>query len=75
VRKEFQPRYTKQQYCSQRCGTRRSVLRTPEPEARRVERPDDARLLKELAETNDSTVGREDGVSDDAIRKWVRAHE
>jgi transposase-like protein len=31
--------------------------------------------MRELAETNYSAVGRKYGVSDNAVRKWVRAYQ
>lgn len=39
---------------------------------RKVERPPYDQLLKEIEETNYSEVGRKYGVSDNAIRKWVK---
>ena len=42
---------------------------------RRVERPPYDQLMREIAETGYSAVGRKYGVSDNAIRKWVRAYE
>ena len=44
-------------------------------EARRVERPPYEQLMREIAETNWSAVGRKYGVSDNAVRKWVRWYE
>jgi hypothetical protein len=73
--KEFQPRYSRQQYCSQQCGTRSSGPRRPKPETRKVDRPSYEQLLRELEETNYSAVGRKYGVSDGAVRKWLRAYE
>ncbi|MEA2223958.1 MAG: hypothetical protein QOH83_2334, partial [Solirubrobacteraceae bacterium] len=42
---------------------------------RRAERPPYDQLLREIAETSFSAVGRRYGVSDNAIRKWVRQYE
>jgi len=42
---------------------------------RRVERPPYDQLLREIAATSFSAVGRMYGVSDNAIRKWVRQYE
>ena len=42
---------------------------------RRVERPPYDQLRREIAETSYSAVGRRYGVSDNAIRKWVRQYE
>jgi len=41
---------------------------------RRVERPPYDQLRREIAETSYSAVGRRYGVSDNAIRKWVRSY-
>ena len=72
---EFFPRYTAQQYCSHRCGGRATRDRTPKPATRKVERPGYSELLAELEASNYSAVGRKYGVSDNAVRKWVRAYE
>lgn len=42
---------------------------------RTVERPTYEFLLKEIKETNYCAVGRKYGVSDNAIRKWVKQYE
>lgn len=42
---------------------------------RRVERPPYDQLLGEIAATSWSAVGRRYGVSDNAVRKWVRQYE
>ena len=53
----------------------------PEPnrlravQARTVERPPYEQLLREISETSWSAVGRKYGVSDNAVRKWVRWYE
>ena len=41
----------------------------------RVERPPYEQLVAEVAATGWSAVGRKYGVSDNAVRKWVRAYE
>jgi predicted small metal-binding protein len=71
---EFEARFAAQQFCSQRCGTRasRGVAR---PEKRKVDRPPYARLKREVAAMGFSAVGRRYGVSDNAVRKWVRWYE
>jgi transposase-like protein len=45
------------------------------PALRRVQRPPYEQLLREIAETSYVAVGRKYGVSDNAIRKWVRQYE
>ena len=73
---EFAPKYGQQRFCCISCAKRNhGRVYTPRPEIRRVERPPYEQLMRELAETNYSAVGRKYGVSDNAIRKWVRAYE
>ena len=50
------------------CGPRPAV-------ERKVERPPYEQLMPEIAETSYLAVGRKYGVSDNAIRKWLRAYE
>jgi hypothetical protein len=66
----FTPKYAKQRFCSRPCGVRHNA-----PALHRVERPPYHELLAEIAATSYSAVGRKYGVSDNAIRKWVRAYE
>ena len=47
----------------------------PHPERRKVERPPYDVLVRELAATSYLAVGRKFGVSDNAVRKWVRWYE
>jgi hypothetical protein len=73
---DFTPKYASQRYCSLACGTRRK--RTPavsRPKARTVERPPHAQLLREVRELGYVAAGRKYGVSDNAIRKWLRQYE
>jgi hypothetical protein len=75
---EFLPRHRKQRYCSRKCGARYIRARLsgiPRPETRKVERPPYEQLLREIEETSYLAVGRKYGVSDNAIRKWVRFYE
>ena len=66
-------------YCSRDCGQRQGgaslASRRAAVEARRVERPPYEQLLREVAQTSWSAVGRRYGVSDNAVRKWVRWYE
>ena len=72
----FSPRYRRQRYCSRQCGTRAPRERgTPNSKLRRVARPPYEQLVREIADTSYVAVGREYGVSDNAIRKWVRQYE
>jgi hypothetical protein len=67
---KFWPKYAKQRFCSRPCGVRHNA-----PALHRVERPPYDQLVAEIAATSYSAVGRKYGVSDNAIRKWVRAYE
>lgn len=75
---DFIPKYAQHRYCSITCSGRsplRSRAGVPRPSSRKVERPPYAQLLRELEESNWSAVGRKYGVSDNAVRKWVRSYE
>jgi hypothetical protein len=77
-RKKFEAKYRDHHYCSRSCGSRwnRSKLRgRPVPAYRRVERPPYEQLLAEIEATSYCAVGRKYGVSDNAVRKWVRFYE
>jgi hypothetical protein len=74
----FFPNRRGQRYCSSDCGSRwdRSRLRgTPRLDARKVERPPYLTLLGEIEKNGYVATGRKYGVSDNAIRKWVRFYE
>jgi ribosomal protein S27AE len=74
----FRAKHSNQRYCSRTCGTRwdRSAARgIPKPETRKVERPPYEELMEELGATSYVAVGRKYGVSDNAVRKWVRFYE
>jgi hypothetical protein len=64
----FLPKYRAQRFCSRPCGVRHSAP------ARRAQRPPPEVLLAEIAATSYVAVGRRYGVSDNAVRKWVRAY-
>ncbi len=51
------------------------VSGVPKPHLRRVERPPFEQLKAEPAASSYLAVGRKYGVSDNAIRKWVRQYE
>jgi hypothetical protein len=61
-KKEFY-RNNKKKYCSYECA---NIAR------RKVNRPSKEQLLKEIAETNFCVVGKKYGVSDNAVRKWLK---
>jgi hypothetical protein len=71
----FVPRYATQRYCSQACGVHSKGPRDPRPERRKVERPPYQQLIAETQELGFSAVGRKYGVSDNAVRKWIRWYE
>jgi hypothetical protein len=72
---EFQPDRGGQRYCSFECGIRSPGSNAPQPERRKVERPPYEQLIAELEASNYSAVGRKYGVSDNAVRKWIRWYE
>jgi predicted small metal-binding protein len=71
---EYVARFLQQRFCSLHCGTHydRGI---PRPERRKVDRPPYARLKREVGAMGWSAVGRRYGVSDNAVRKWVRWYE
>ena len=74
--KTFPPKYRDNFYCSRACGQKSSRGSLgPRPERRKVERPPHDQLLREVKRLGWSAVGRKYGVSDNAIRKWIRAYE
>jgi hypothetical protein len=65
-----------QRHGSRECGIRYArAPGGPRPKARKVERPRYEQLVREIAETSCVAVGRRYGVSDNAIRWWIRAYE
>ncbi|HKJ36989.1 MAG TPA: hypothetical protein VKA36_10510 [Solirubrobacterales bacterium] len=75
---EFEPRFEAQKFCSRVCGQRAGKIvgrGYGRPAARKVERPGYRQLLAEIEATSYSAVAREYGVSDTAVRKWVRFYE
>jgi hypothetical protein len=74
----FEPRYPQHRYCSHACLGKANAERqtgVPRPEGRKVERPGYEQLMAEIAESGYCAVGRKYGVSDNAVRKWVRFYE
>jgi hypothetical protein len=71
----FRPRSAKQRHCSRECGLRASSGHGPRPDRRKVPRPPHAQLQREVHALGWSAVGRRYGVSDNAVRKWVRQYE
>jgi hypothetical protein len=73
--KAFHASTTEQRHCSRGCGGRSVAALAAAVAARTVERPPYEQLVREVAETSWSAVGRKYGVSDNAVRKWVRWYE
>jgi hypothetical protein len=74
--KPFKAKYRDHRYCSRECGQKlKPNIRGPRPERRKVERPPYEQLLDEVKRLGWSAVGRMYGVSDNAIRKWIRSYE
>jgi hypothetical protein len=73
--KDFLPKYARQRFCSQRCGVHSKGSREPKPETRKVPRPSYEQLMTDVRSMSYVAVGRKYGVSDNAVRKWVRWYE
>jgi hypothetical protein len=72
--KPYRPYGEEQRYCSVTCATQ-DAIGVPQPERRRVARPPEEQLLAEVEALGFLAVGRRYGVSDNAIRKWMRQYE
>ena len=73
----YRPRAVDQRYCSLYCGQHheRPHMRVPRPESRKVIRPTYEQLKHDLSHMSWLAVGRKYGVSDNAVRKWMRWYE
>jgi hypothetical protein len=72
----FMPKYNSHRYCSRCCALHRMRERGhSRPDSRRVERPSYEQLLEEVGQLGYVGTGRRYGVSDNAIRKWLRTYE
>jgi hypothetical protein len=71
----FVPKSGTQRYCSRACGSRWDRSGIPRPNARRVDRPPYPQLMREVRALGFCATGRRYGVSDNAIRKWIRAYQ
>jgi hypothetical protein len=74
-RDEFVPNYDSQRYCSRACGVHSNGPRGPKPAIRKVPRPSYEQLLEDVESMSFVAVGRKYGVSDNAVRKWIRWYE
>lgn len=75
----FAGRSCKKRYNCKECGvkitkgSKRGIChKCSSLKQRKVNRPSKQQLLKEVEETNYCVVGRRYGVSDNAVRKWIR---
>ena len=76
--KEFAPRSIRHRYCCMDCwGAFAAKLYRgrAHPETRKVPRPSHQQLLTDLETMSFCAVGRKYGVSDNAVRKWLRWYE
>lgn len=71
----FWPSRAKQRFCGRSCASRRDRSSEGRPVARKVPRPPYNHLLREVASIGYAATGRRYGVSDNAIRKWLRRYE
>lgn len=71
----FRPQGGIQMHYSASAAAVRAASRDAQVAARTVARPPYEQLLREIAESSFVAVGRRYGVSDQAIRKWLRAYE
>lgn len=65
-------------YCSQKCWGTEAATRysgVPHPELRKVSRSSRDQLLEDVATMSMCAVGRKYGVSDNAVRKWLRWYQ
>jgi hypothetical protein len=73
--REFRPKRSDRRYCSWQCGIRNVRAGQPRPGARKVERPSYDQLREDVSQMSMLAVGRKYGVSDNAVRKWLRSYE
>ena len=74
----FSPRHIRHRYCSQGCwGTvlGERLRGVPQLERRKVLRPSYEQLMEDLRTMSFLAIGRKYGVSDRAVRKWIRWYE
>jgi hypothetical protein len=74
----FAPQHTRHRYCSAKCWGSAAATRyggVPHPETRKVARPSYDQLMADVRSMSLVAVGRKYGVSDNAIRKWIRWYE
>jgi hypothetical protein len=73
--REYRAGHVRQRFCSHACGSRGDAATRAGIAQRTVERPPYEQLKAEIEALGSSAVGRRYGVSDSAIRKWMRRYE
>lgn len=68
----FRARASRQSYCSKECGAHAPPPPGPRPHTRKVARPPVEVILREVGELGYTGVANRYGVSDNAVRKWLR---
>jgi len=74
----FVPGNIRHRYCSQQCWGVVAAKRyrgVPKPQTRKVDRPSHEQLKADLESMSLVAAGRKYGVSDNAVRKWLRWYE
>ena len=71
----FRPGSRTQRHCSQHCGAFSEASLAAKVAARKVARPPYKQLLIDVERSSYLATGRKYGVSDNAIRKWIRQYE
>jgi hypothetical protein len=74
----FVPRHIRHRHCSEKCWgvVAAAALRgVPQMGRRKVDRPSYEQLTADLESMSVLAVGRKYGVSDNAVRKWIRWYE
>lgn len=72
---EFWPSGASQRYCCRGCAAQRERIPCARPAMRKVSRPPYNHLRREISALGYAATGRRYGVSDNAVRKWLRQYE
>lgn len=74
----FAPKHVRHRHCSKKCvgaANGERLRGVPQPGIRKVERPSYEQLMEDIQTMSMVAVGRKYGVSDTAVRKWIRWYE
>ena len=71
----FRPSHRTQRYCSHGCWVTSQEMAAINARRRKAERPSHEQLVADLRELSWVAVGAKYGVSDNAVRKWLRRYE